>query len=429
MGHSTNKVFWISIGAACFGVIVGIAAASAFYYTVGQLKVYGAIADIKKQMEEGAQAGPPPASVRVGDAAVELVQSRFDVVGRLQELQMSTIAAEVEGKVLSVPVEEGDRVKGGETVLAEIDAVWSDLALKSAEADVSANEATLQKSESDLAILEKLLKVNSAKPKEVSDMRAKVKAGKAALKAAIAKRDRAKEQVGRLKIVAPFDGLVVKKMTEEGQWVNPGASVMEVISDGQIDAMVNVPERYINLIEVGGTVDVKIDALNMMLKGEVLSVTPMGSSSSRTFPVKVRLKDESKRLLPGMSVTAALPLGTKAEHVVVPRDAVLYTTKGSVVWVASMAPKAQMPIAMPVYVKVLYGLGDKVVVQPQSEMGPPVLVDGAKVVTMGAERIMFTGQPLMVDGMVPAGAPEAGKAEVAKPASEKPETVKKDGEA
>ena len=396
MGHSTNKVFWISLGAAGFGAIVGIVATAAVYSTVLRVSAQQQVEAVKAQVKAAAKSGPTPAGVRVGNAEVETVQSRFDVVGRLQELQMSTIAAEVEGKVLSVPVEEGDRVKAGKTVLAEIDPVWSDLNLKKAEADINARTATLEKDEADLKLLEKLAAVNSAKPKEVTDKRAIVKADRAALEAAIALRDRVKEQVGRLKIVAPFDGLVVQKMTEEGQWVGPGSSVIKVISDGEIDAVVNVPERYVNLIQVGHKVDVRIDALGMTVKGDVVSVTPMGSSSSRTFPVKVRLADLAGKLMPGMSVTAELPLGNESEQVVVPRDAVVYTTNGPVVWVAAKNPKSPMPAAMKVNVKILFGLEDKVVVAPATA-GPPLLVDGAQVVTMGAERIMFPGQPLRID--------------------------------
>ena len=194
MGHTTNKVFWISLLAAGLGIVIGAAGTSVYFlHQIEQGKKQMQVA-MHEMMKEGAQQqGPPPASVRTGNASLEAVQDRFDVVGRLQERQMSVIASEVEGKVLRVPVEEGDRVIGGKTVIAEIDSTWVHLNLKQAEADLAAREATLSKSESDLVQLERLAKVNSAKPKEVTDMRAHVQSQRAGVEAAKAAVDRAKE--------------------------------------------------------------------------------------------------------------------------------------------------------------------------------------------------------------------------------------------
>ena len=398
MGHSTNKVFWTSILAAGGGLVLGALFTSAIFTYVIQAQAMKEIEKVKEQIRASASAGAPPAAVRVDYAAYEPVQNRFDVVGRLQELQTSIIASEVEGKVLRVPVEEGDRVVGGQTVVAEIDGTWAELELKQAEADVAARRATLTKSESDLRLLEQLARANSAKPKEVTDTRAKVESERANLEAAIALAEKAREQIERLKIIAPFDGLVVDQMTEVGQWVSPGGSIAEIISDGKIDAIVNVPERYINMIPVNGQVMVEIDAIGEEIAGEVISITPMGSNSSRTFPVKVRLDDMSGRLLPGMSVTAKLPIGTQSDEVIVPRDALLFTSKGPVIWVAVPAKDGEgMPTAMSVPVVELFGLDGKVVVEPANPATAGMLVDGTEVVVMGAEQILFPGQSLAID--------------------------------
>ncbi len=49
-------------------------------------------------------------------------------------------------------------------------------------------------------------------------------------------------------MLAPFDGLVVSKMAEVGRWVDPGDAVIEVVSRGTIDAVVDVPERLIDRV-------------------------------------------------------------------------------------------------------------------------------------------------------------------------------------
>lgn len=357
------------------------------------------------QAGAGAMQEMPPALVRVGVAEVAEVQDRFPIVGRLRELQRATVAAEVSGKVLSVPVEEGDSVVGGQTVLVEIEGVWANLALKSAEAKVAAQRATLDQARRDLAQLEQLATVSSAKPKEVADARAQVETEQALLDEAIAEMDRAREQVERLRILAPFDGVVVKKMAEVGQWVEEGTDVMEVVSQGRIDALIDVPERLINQVRVGDSMTVLLDALSLEVEGEVASVNPSGISAARTFPVKIRLDDRGGELKPGMSVIAMLPIGEKGPRLTVPRDAVLYRGGAASVWAAQAVDEATS-LAQPVPVRVLFGVGDRMAVEPVIPADTERLAEGTPVVVEGAERLA-PGQPLQMD-QTPATAGNGG---------------------
>lgn len=342
----------------------------------------------------GAAPAAPPAKVRVAQATVMSVRDRFTLVGRLEQQRQAVVAAEVAGKVVEVPVEEGQPVEGGETVLAQIEAVWAQLDLAAASADVAAAQATLDQSQSDLNYLESLLASNAAKPKEVEDARAKVQADRARLDSAVAARDRATREMERLAVVAPFDGVVVEKLTEVGQWMTPGAPVARIISRGAIDAVLNVPERLVNVVEVGDEVDVTVDALGQTYTGEVVSLTPFGPSAARTFPMKVRLDDDGGRLKAGMSVTAALPVKQQRQVLTVPRSSVQFRGQNQTVWVGQSA-QGPMPVAAPVNVEVLFGVGDRYAVAPEAGVGDSALTDGATVVVEGAERL-FPTQPLIM---------------------------------
>jgi len=359
----------------------------------------------------GSGGGPPPATVRLGMAERRTVQSRFQVVGRLQEIRRATVAAEVSGKIVQVPVEEGDAVIGGKTVLARIEDTWAKLELAAAEAEVASAEATLDQSELDLRYLERLLESESAKPREGEDQRATVASNRADLKAAVARRNRAEERTNRLAVVAPFDGWVVDKLTEVGQWAEAGSAVAEVISRGEIEAVVNVPERLINRIEVGDSLELNVDAIDIRTQGQVASVTPSGRNTARTFPVKVRLPDHEGKLKPGMSVTASLPTSKREDRLTVPRDAVFFQPTGAVVWIAQ--PGERMPTAAPVQVRVLFPAGDRYAIEPA---GGGDLQPEMRVVTEGAELLM-PGQPLNVNNNPVASDGEASSAERGEEAS------------
>ena len=356
------------------------------------------------QEEDGG--GPPPALVRVGLAQSQKLQSRWDAIGQLREVQRAVVAAEQPGRVMEMIAQEGDVVTGGQTVLAKIDDVWAKLALEStqarlaqAHASVAEARAQLDQAERDRKYLDDLLASGSAKPKEVQDAHtteqaeiARLSRAQADLMAARAELHRRQKELERLTVVAPFDGVVVAKMTEVGQWVNQGDSVAEVISRGQIDAMIDVPEAMVNKISVGGEVELLVDPLSLTVVGTVVAVNPSGSSAARTFPVKVRLTDPDGKLKPGMSVTARVPMGQPVDVLTVPSDAVNQTASGAVVWVEFNG------VAMPVAVKVLFSEGDRFAVKPIQTNGGPGgagLSPRTRVVIEGAERL-FPGRPLML---------------------------------
>lgn len=349
--------------------------------------------------EGGPPGGAPPALVRVAEVSQRPLQTRWDAIGRLVELRRATIAAEVPGKVLKLDIEEGQRVTAGKTVLAEIDGVWTQLQLKSAEATIRSIEARLDQARRDLSFLEELAKRGSANLKEVEDARAESNALAAELEAAIADRNLQEERVQRLAVLAPFDGVVVAKHSEAGQWVNQGSPIVELITVGQIDAVLDVPERYIGNVRVGDRVPLKIEALGLEAEGEVLSIIPSGSNAARTFPVKIRLDDRGGQLKPGMSVIGYVPMSEARSHLAVPRDAVQFGPQGTLVWTLDQG-EGPMPVAAMVPIQVLFAQDQWFAVEPAPQA---TLTDGQPVVVEGAE-MLFPGRMLIVQGDAPPGA-------------------------
>lgn len=392
MGHQSSPGGWTTtLAAAAAAAILGamVAAGAILLFRTGGPPPDGAGGP------PGGMGGPPPALVALETATSADLRDRFEVVGRLREIKRSTVAAEVEGKVLKLPVEEGDAVVGGQTVLAEIEGVWTRLAMQAADAEVAARQARVDQAQRDFNQLDQLSSLGSAKPREVDDAKATLASEQAALEAARATLDRAAEEVDRLKIIAPFDGVVVRKMTEVGQWVERGSPVMEVISAGQIDAVLDVPEKLVNTISLGSTIEITIDALGIETAGQVAVVTPSGANAARTFPVKVRLDDQDGVLRSGMSVTGRLPVGESSQRLTVPRDAVQFTGQGPVVWVAMPTDEGQLPQALPAPVSVAFAVDGRMIVEPLGGPQSP-LHSEAMVVTEGAERL-FPTQPLMAN--------------------------------
>ncbi|MCC7408047.1 MAG: efflux RND transporter periplasmic adaptor subunit [Phycisphaeraceae bacterium] len=390
----------------------------------------------------GAPQGPPPALVRLAVVKQEELASRWDVVGRLVELQRSAVAAEQSGRIVEMHVDIGDKVNGtidtggapttvsastdssgGATVLARIDPTWATLRHQEAVARVKQSEANLAAAEADLAtstrnlgFLRDLHDTASVRPKEFQDAQdqqaagmARVQSARADLESTRAELERAEVDLRRLNVLAPFDGVVVKKMAEVGQWVSEGTPVVEIISRGQIDALVNVPESLVNRVPVGRELELVIEPLKTVRTGTVVAVVPDADNAARTFPVKVRLSDEDGLLKPGMSVTGRVPTSVKQMVLTVPRDAVSQSATGPVVW-ASLNGQA-----MPVGVLVLFVEGDRVAIRAATADSP--LHPGLEVVIEGAERL-FPTRPLMTPEQMAAAAAQQGGAGQDRPAKQ-----------
>lgn len=181
---------------------------------------------------------------------------------------------------------------------------------------------------------------------------------------------------------------MVAKHAELGSHVTVGTPLVEIISSGQLDARLMVPESAVNLLEEGEHIAIRIDPLKEEVEGTVVSVTPYGPTASRTFPVRVRLDDQQGRLKVGMSVTASIPTGPERESLVVSRDAVLVRPDGATVWVAMAGEQPATAEVQPVPVTVSDRMRDQYAIEPETASGQQLLVDGATVVIEGLERLM-----------------------------------------
>jgi len=340
----------------------------------------------------GGPEGGPPSLVRVSVAERKVIQPQRPIVGRLVEVRKVTVASEVTGKIVEMPVEEGTPVVVGETVLARVDDVWCRLAADRCRAQLKYEELELER-------LQELTDKRAISESELESKQATVDELRAGL-------EEEEERIERSTILAPFDGTVVTKHVELGGHVSPGDPIVEVVSRGQVEARLLIPESAINLIAVGQVLPVWIDPLGEEVAGEVVSLTPYGPTASRTFPVRVRLDDQEGRLKVGMSVTASIAIGAEREALVVSKDAVLVRPDGSTVWVALLQAEPETAEVQPVPVTITARMPGEYAVEPETGEGRELLVAGAQVVVEGAERLL-KGQQVGIDR------PKGGPAEAA----------------
>lgn len=88
---------------------------------------------------------------------------------------------------------------------------------------------------------------------------------------------------------APFDGVIIKKMVEKGDTVQPGQPLVEYADLTYLQVQVNVPVRLMSTLSTGMLIPVKIDVGNVRVEARVAQIFPTADPVRHTVIVKFDL--------------------------------------------------------------------------------------------------------------------------------------------
>jgi RND family efflux transporter MFP subunit len=248
--------------------------------------------------------------------------SILNASGYIVAQRKAAVASKVTGRLVSLMVEEGSKVKQGQ-VIARMENVDVTAYRDQAAANLNTVRATLGqvKAERDIALLEysryqKLIASNlvAKSDYDVTATRYKravegVKGAEATVKAGVAALQNAEAGLDYTLVRAPFDAVVLTKNADVGDIVTPmgsaanaKAAVVTIADMKSLQVEADVSETSIASIRVGQPCDIQLDALpNMRFQGEVYTIVPTVDRSKATVLVKVRFLDKDPRMLPDMS--------------------------------------------------------------------------------------------------------------------------------
>ncbi len=334
-----------------------------------------------------AEEGKPPAAAKGRPAIVELaplvtgeISDEIIFSGTVFYKEVSEVAAEVSGKVKSVYFDEGQSVKEG-GLLLRLDSELLRKSIDSTEADYGKALADLGLSENDLKRIEGLFKEEFVSERDYDESRFRVEGLKKTAESLKAELDRSRVELKKKSIRAPFDGVVIGRDAWRGEWIAPGARIATIAATGVMEVVVEVPEEVM-LNTTPGT-KAAVFAGGRKFKGTVSAVVPRGDLSSRTFPIKILVRD-SAGLIEGMSAKAALPNGAPKPALIVSRDAVIINFGRNVVYASVDGVAKMVPVTVVGYSGMKAGVES------------PELKAGMRVVIKGNERLR-DGQPLVSD--------------------------------
>jgi RND family efflux transporter MFP subunit len=394
----------------------------------------------------------PPPLVAAVTALEKDVYYPQTFVGTVMPKRIADVGSAVDGRVVEFAVNEGDRVEKGQPltqlltgqldiqlagaraelerrrhVYEELKASWPE-EVRQADARLKGRKAAMDYATAKLARAKSLHARGTITDDQLQEAQsladqAQEAHAEAAATLAIAKGPRQQavlqaeqsvavqqeeanaiqDQINKHTIKAPFDGYVTKEYTELGQWVAKAGMVAQVAELDEVDVEIMVLENYLPNVRLDMPARVTIPALppeKRVFPGHVAIVVPRADTSSRTFPVKVRLPnsieaDGQLLIKAGMLARVTLEIGQATRAVVVPKDAVVLGGATPVVYVvdpipadaatpagAPAGPAGMSPAGTVRPVSVELGLEDNNWIVVVGDIRP-----GQQVVTEGNERL------------------------------------------
>ena len=277
-------------------------------------------------------------------APVELAPvERRDIVetlrlsGSLTSPYTSSLSPDFEGRLVSLSVDAGDRVKQGD-ILFKLDDELARLELAQATAAEHEAEADLADARRRVVEVRKLVNEKTFPESEALSLEALVTRNQAILERRRAERAYAAATLERHVLKAPFSGVIAERGADLGERVDTDSRVLLLVAIDRLQLDLRVPQQYFQRVNPGTDLSLTLDALpGQTIASRVSQVVPVSDPDARTFLVRAQVDNPASRLTPGMSVRAVIRIGTDRQAEVVPRDALIrYPDGRTIVWVAAV---------------------------------------------------------------------------------------------
>lgn len=283
--------------------------------------------------------------------------------GYLVARKQSVVSSKIQGRILTLRVEEGSVVKAGD-VLATLDNEDALAAIVKAKADIDYAKADLAEAQRQERLQQELFNNKVVSQDALDAAKSKVNLAKAAIEQNQASLQVQQAYLDFTTVRAPFAGVVVKKMTEVGESVAPippgvnistaSGAIVAIADMNSLEAEVDVNESNVEQLQPNQPAEVQVQAIpNHTYKGVLRQIIPTADRTKATVTVKVSILDKDKYLRPEMScnVTFLQPqkrmerAGAQPQRIVtISRDAVITRDGKSQVFVIENNRAHMLPI-------------------------------------------------------------------------------------
>lgn len=340
--------------------------------------------------------GEPAMPVRVVAAARRDLPVHLKAIGTVTPLNTVTVRSRVDGQLLRVGFEEGQRVEKGQ-LLAEIDPEPYKIQLAQAEGTLRQNQAQLETARTDLERLQQLYEKKLVTTQEMDAQQSLVREREGTLASNQARVAEARLQLEYTRIEAPITGRIGLRRVDPGNLVRASdANGLVVITQTQPIAVVfTVPEvdldKVVAPLREGEQLKVQAWDRNekvQLATGVLKTVDNQIDLATGTLRLKAEFPNDDEKLFPNQFVNVSLRVRTLAESLVIPAAAVQFGSRGTYVYLVDGKNKATIR-------DVVLGPSDGTDQAITSGLAPgdPVVLEGIDRLREGRNVIVVKDEP------------------------------------
>jgi membrane fusion protein (multidrug efflux system) len=280
--------------------------------------------------DDGEELAAPP--VVIGNVELRDLEERIDATGELVAKEEAQIASEVSGRITEILVDEGEAVEAGQ-VLLEIDPERRNLELADARAGLTEAGAALGEQKRDYGRAKTLHERGIASDAALDQAETELALAGSRAEAARARVGVAERAVRDASVRARFAGLIARRQVSRGEFVNVGQPLFELVALDPVEVEFHLSERDSSRVAIGQEVRVSVAPFpGEPFRGVVTVVSPTIDVRTRTLRVKAQIENPDGRLRPGLFARADLGIAIREGILLVPEEAILLRSDGSVVF-------------------------------------------------------------------------------------------------
>jgi RND family efflux transporter MFP subunit len=240
-------------------------------------------------------------------------------LGTFEANHQNNIASDGSGKLIELLVKEGDAVGQGQ-VLARLDNELTQLQIENAKLNI-------EQLKNDNIRFSNLRKDQAVSAMEAEKMELALKSAEVQLK-------QLQKQLKSSTVLAPFSGVVTKRLVDLGSMVMPGTPIVELTDISTLKLTISVPERDVMKFKKGQKVVANADIYGRDEFNGSVSMIAVQADGSHNFKIQTTIQNTAvNKIMAGMYGSVALENSTSVTTLAVSRKALVGSSKNPQVYV------------------------------------------------------------------------------------------------
>src|SRR2546430_748153 len=275
--------------------------------------------------------GTQPATATAETRDIHFAVSAAGEIGPADQV---SVRPEINGKILTLPVDIGDRVKK-DSVLFTLDDQDLQTDRSSKLIEIEAAKLQLEKARRDYERSKQLFADKLISQELFEDTRTQYELARNALDRTEKALHLVEYQLTKTKILAPFDCTVLTRPVSVGQAVsgsggfNSGTEVLTIANLNEMIINAHINQADVTRLKISQQVDVAVEAVpGLKVTGTVERIAPQATikNNIKGFAARILLTDVDPRIRPGMTANVQIPVASADNVVAVPLAAVFTET-------------------------------------------------------------------------------------------------------